>query len=253
MEPYASRAHGQGMMLVIALPRNDRRPVQVSEPATGVPEGFGDLSHHGLSLSVTGLLARPPKKPGSGTTNGDPVISLRALFLLDYISGMAKRDNFHSWPRPARFNADARGVAHLVRHGFDGVFDARLMDECYAKVAGPPGRCLARSFVPLLVRRCVRVEAARPAPIWVVRGGVGTPRRNRSRLAGGPMIARRMLTGIDHAMRGALTVTPGEVEPVLGHADVPAKGEGRSAESVIGAVGKLEHLLIQRRGGDPLR
>jgi K+-sensing histidine kinase KdpD len=62
------------------------------------------------------------------------------------------------------------------------------------------------------------------------------------------MITEEMYGEFDHAMRGPLTVIFGEIELVLSDADIPAEERRRSVESVIGAVGQIEHMLAEWRG-----
>ena len=62
------------------------------------------------------------------------------------------------------------------------------------------------------------------------------------------MITDEMYSEFDHAIRGPLTVILGEVELVLSDPGVPAEERERSAESVIGAVRQMEHMLVEWRG-----
>jgi hypothetical protein len=62
------------------------------------------------------------------------------------------------------------------------------------------------------------------------------------------MITEKMYADFDHAMRGPLTAILGDFELVLSDADVRAEERSRSVESVIGAVGQMEQMLVQWRG-----
>ena len=57
-----------------------------------------------------------------------------------------------------KIKADLQDVAHQVREEFSGRLDPHEVDECLGRVAATFDNATVRAFVPLLVRRYVRVE-----------------------------------------------------------------------------------------------
>jgi hypothetical protein len=61
-------------------------------------------------------------------------------------------------PDRLRISADLHDVAQQVHEEFDGSLEPRAIDECLTRMAAKFDDAKVRSFVPLLVRRYVRVE-----------------------------------------------------------------------------------------------
>ena len=79
---------------------------------------------------------------------------------------MARFLSAESRPGLPAIDQDLHDVAHFVHEEFDGRLEPHAVDECLDQVAAQFAGASVRSFVPLLVRRCVREELqARLGPI----------------------------------------------------------------------------------------